>query len=305
MTAIRCPICNSVETTFFGLRTAFAYYRCHLCLHLFLSPFPSDRKLNKLYSGDYEFKVDETSLRRFKLVARNVIGEFMQMNPSGKTLLDIGAGYGTFVEVAISDGLDAVGIEPAKNLYKIANSRLKGKIFHHDLDAFIKTNNETYDFISLIHVIEHVKQPERFLKTVLTLLKPNGVLYIETPNSYSHLANVEKENYTFLTPPDHINLFSKLSLGLLIDACVKSKTRIWKTYSYPEHIVGILRTIKNKRRDNHLSRNGKSGSRYRGFREKGKRMPPFFDRAVAPLLTPLLNLGNRGSFLQVFIQKKI
>ncbi len=264
---------------------------------------PSDRTLSRLHSGDYKFIVDEKSLLRFREVAQRVIKDFKLQNPPGKTLLDVGAGYGTFVEVALSNGLNAIGIEPAKNLHVFARSKLGDKVQHTDLRNFIRTNRATYDFISLIHVIEHVKDPKSFLIAVLKLLKPNGVLYMETPNGSSHQAVVEKDNYTFLTPPDHLNLFSQTSLQELIESFSGISSCTCRTYSYPEHLVGILRTIKKRiLNTKSISDDHNIGT---PIVDKKKDDAPFFDRVVAPVLTPLLNIKNRGSFLQAFIQKKI
>lgn len=266
---------------------------------------PSDKVLRKLYSGDYEFNVDKTSLARFKAISKKVIDRLKHLNPEGSTLVDVGAGYGTFVDVATSIGLDAIGIEPSRNLYKFANKKLKNRIFHTDLHNFVKTDTKQYDFISLIHVIEHVNDPKNFLRIVFKLLKAGGVLYIETPNSDGFLANIEKENYTFLTPPDHINLFSTKSLRIVIDQVDSEATIYLYTYSYPEHLVGILRTMKNKILNYHLSKGGNVHRPADPIKSKlEKEKIPFFDRVVAPFLTPLLNIGNRGSFLQAFIQKK-
>lgn len=265
---------------------------------------PSDNLLRKLYSGNYEFRVDSASLLRFRVTSQMIIDKLKQLQPSGRALLDIGTGYGTFVEVAISNELDAIGIEPAGNLYRFAFTKLKRRILHTDLRSFVKTNTKQYDFVSAIHVIEHQKEPRKFLETAIELLKPGGVLFIETPNSDSHLANVEKENYTFLTPPDHIHLFSKKSLETLINKLSGNTCSSYYTYSYPEHLVGILRILKRNRGDCHLSSNDLSGVIPILNREKDQGSLPFFDRVVAPLFTPLLNIGNRGSFLQIYIQKK-
>lgn len=264
---------------------------------------PTDAVLKKLYSGNYEFRVDRTSLLRFKVVSQKIIEMLKSLQPSGRTLLDIGSGYGTFVEEAISNKLDATGIEPAVNLYSSINPKIQKRVLHTDLNKFLRTNSNKFDFVTAIHVIEHQKDPRKFLATAVKLLKPGGVLYIETPNCDSHLAYFEKANYTFLTPPDHINLFSVRSFQVLLNKVNNIVESKFHTYSYPEHFVGILRTIKRGLADNHLSVEMKSGSRNRSYSEKDNRKRPFFDRVVAPFLTPLLNIGNKGSFIQVYIQK--
>jgi len=264
---------------------------------------PSDSLLKELYSGDYEFRVDCTSLRRFKETAQSIIKKMMQLQPMGVALLDIGTGYGTFVEIALLNGLDAIGIEPSRSLYRLAHAKLKSGILHSDLYGFSRNCKKRFDFISAIHVIEHQKDPKKFFTTLFKLLKPGGVLYIETPNSYGHLAMAEKENYTFLTPPDHIHLFSKKSFEMMFSKLNQTIVCSYITYSYPEHLVGILRTIKNGKSYKHKARKREVSKKLnRGVLTENNL--PFFDRNIAPLLTPLLNLGNRGSFLQIFIQKK-
>ena len=147
-----------------------------------------------------------------------------------------------------------------------------------------------------------MKDPKTFLTTALSILKPGGVLYIETPNSSSHLTAIEKENYTFLTPPDHLNLFSEKSFRKMLENCNGTLDVSYQTYSYPEHLVGMLRTVKNIGSHKSGSKDGKFVGDLNREVPATTRLP-FFDRVVAPLLTPLLNIGNRGSFLQVFIQK--
>lgn len=225
-----------------------------------------------------------------------------KLNPRGKTLLDVGAGYGTFVEIGLKHRLKALGIEPARNLYRQAKVRLGNKIIHTDLNGFVKRKGKMFDFISMIHVIEHVENPANTLITLYQLLKPNGVLYIETPNIDSFLAYAEKSNYTFLTPPDHLNLFSPASLKMLLTSLDHTIELRYSTYSYPEHFVGILRELKSQVLREHVS------SRWSTKKTNTKDVDmvsalPFFDRVVAPILTPLLNIGNRGSILQVYIKK--
>jgi len=240
-------------------------------------------------------------------MARKIISKLGQLRTSGKTLLDIGAGYGTFVEVATINGLKAIGIEPAYNLYSSALTKLKNKVLHTDLRTFSRTHNKKFDFITAIHVIEHVSDPKDFLTTALNLLEPRGVLYVETPNSDGYLARFEKENYTFLTPPDHLNLFSMTSFEALIGSVALVTRSSYHTYSYPEHLVGILRILKRNLKHKSSSPpydlRGRTAKRVIVQSAENASTRIFFDTTIAPLLTPLLNLGNRGTFLQVYIQR--
>lgn len=225
-----------------------------------------------------------------------------KLNPQGKTLLDVGTGYGTFVEMGLKHRLKAMGIEPARNLYRHSKERLGKKIIHTDLNGFVKRKIKMFDFISLIHVIEHVDNPAKTLSILHGLLKPNGILYIETPNIDSFLAYTEKSNYTFLTPPDHLNLFSLRSFKTLLSTLDLPLKDLYSTYSYPEHLVGVLRSLKSQMFHNHVSTTGIKQIT-NNMKSNEVSDLPFFDRVVAPSLTPLLNIGNRGSILQLYLQK--
>ncbi len=184
-------------------------------------------------------------------------------------------------------------------------------------DNFLaKSKKKKYDFITLIHVIEHVKNPVDMLVTAARLLNTKGLLYIETPNIDSHLFSAEKYNYTFLTPPDHLWLFSPKSFQTLLNTMPNLETVKISTYSYPEHFVGILKKIfKAKESQTEFIRpviQEISGLEYKSqslnrvqhnkkLIRKLKYM--FFDRFVASILTPLLNFGNKGSILELYIKK--
>lgn len=302
MKITRCPICQSVTTRNYAKRDNYSYRHCIKCNHVFLFPIPSSSSLLDLYSGDYEFRVNATARNRFEKQADTILKNMRRLNPQGKTLLDVGAGYGTFVEMGLRNQLKAVGIEPARNLYRQAKTRLGDKIIHADLNEFVKRNNKIFDFISLIHVVEHVENPAITLSTLYQLLKLNGVLYVETPNIDSFLSDAEKSNYTFLTPPDHLNLFSSRSFKTLLNSLDLPLKASYSTYSYPEHFVGILRSSKSKLFHNHVSTSGSTQKTNTKNNDTVSDLP-FFDRVVAPALTPLLNIGNRGSILQIYIQK--
>jgi hypothetical protein len=172
-----------------------------------------------------------------------------------------------------------------------------------------------------------VSNPHKFVQDLLRLVKPGGILYIETPNSDSHLFYVEKEKYTFLIPPEHLWLFSFDSIRHLLPK--NTETIYINTYSYPEHLMGIVkkmihkvryvilnppvRRMKNpasetseKKRAEFILGNveGLDPSAYR-LRMTQKNLSYFlFDRLLAPLFTGLLNLYHKGSILELYTRKK-
>ena len=88
------------------------------------------------------------------------------MHFKNKTLLDVGAGSGVLLEVSKKFGLISRGIEPSKSLQKLAND--------NNLDVILgilpsKHLQDKFDFVSLVDVIEHIKDIQSALKNMLKL----------------------------------------------------------------------------------------------------------------------------------------
>lgn len=296
----KCPICQSITATFFAKKMDFTYYRCQNCHSAFLSEFPSEKKTNAFYQKNFRYNanINEKEMRRR---ANHILDKLLRLNPLAKTILDIGSGYGFFLEESKKRGIDALGIEPSDYLFN--ESKKKGlTVSHQNLKEFIKTNkNKKYDLVTLIHVIEHVNNPKQLLSQLAKLLLPGGFLYVETPNMNSFLFEFEKNNYTFLLVPDHLWLFSKKSFQFLLPTPLKIIDSF--TYSYPEHLMGIIKSIFNLKDEKSTSfeNNPDPGSKSIGLTRKLKYL--FFDKFLAVSFYRLLNIGGQGSILELYIGK--
>lgn len=128
----------------------------------------------------------------------------------GGTLLDIGCGDGSFLQVAQTCGWDVIGIDPDPKV--VANCRSQGwNVLQGDIEQFYD-KERLFDVITMNHVIEHVHDPLAVLKACHRLLKPGGQLWLETPNidSFGHLQY--GRNWRGLEPPRHLLLFNQRSL---------------------------------------------------------------------------------------------
>lgn len=91
---------------------------------------------------------------------------------SGK-LLDVGAGNGAFVQVALEAGLDAWGQDPS------AQNESERTYLGHLADVAFPTAD--FDTVTIHDVLEHVPDPVAFLREVKRILKPGGRLIIDFP----------------------------------------------------------------------------------------------------------------------------
>ena len=126
------------------------------------------------------------------------------------TLLDIGAGTGDFLVVAKKDGWEITGIEPGEKPRNIAIQ--KGVSFANNLEALA---DNSFDVITMWHVLEHVPDLEFQIKELKRLIKPNGTILIAVPNFKSYDANYYGKFWAAFDVPRHLWHFSKTAIEKL------------------------------------------------------------------------------------------
>ncbi len=147
------------------------------------------------------------------------IGQMKNALLNGKTVLDIGAGGGFFLDCAHRDGWSVFGIEPSLQAVKYAKKRFDIELFQGCLEEYPETD-KMFDAIHLSLVLEHVVDPEAFLRKAMKLLKPQGVFWVEVPNDFNPLQlaieqQLDKPQW-WVVPEHHINYFNFDSLSRLL-----------------------------------------------------------------------------------------
>lgn len=128
--------------------------------------------------------------------------------------LDIGCSEGIYVQAMSNLGFDAYGFEVDEP--KVARARDKGlKITTPQYEKF---KDNSFDFIMSRQVLEHIPDFMETLEAAVSLLKPSGVLYVETPNLGSLLSMIKKRKIektswgapglAHVYPPTHIHGFT-------------------------------------------------------------------------------------------------
>ena len=154
-----------------------------------------------LFEKMYQFVKGIALKRKLKLI--NSQGE------KGK-ILDIGAGVGDFLTVAKNDGWETIGIEPSEKAKAIAIK--KGVSFVNHLSEL---ENNSFNVITMWHVLEHVPDLENQIAELKRLLKPNGTILIAVPNFNSFDANYYGKFWAAFDVPIHLWHFSKTAIEKL------------------------------------------------------------------------------------------
>lgn len=105
----------------------------------------------------------------------------------GLNILDVGSGAGILSEALAKLKANVTGLEPSSELIKVSKDHLKGQPLNIEyiselVEEHSINNASKYDAIVASEVIEHVPDQRAFLAGIVKCLKPNGSIFITTPN---------------------------------------------------------------------------------------------------------------------------
>ncbi len=187
------------------------------------TPQPSPDKLSEYYeSEDY---ISHTDSKRnlfekvYHLVRTYSLNKKLKLINSfsleSKNLLDVGCGTGDFLQIAKQNHWNVSGIEPNEQARGAANKKTDNSVFKTEHLESLKEN--TFDVITLWHVLEHLPKLENQIKIFKKLLKPNGTLIIAVPNYKSYDAKYYKNFWAALDVPRHLWHFNRASISNLLE----------------------------------------------------------------------------------------
>jgi SAM-dependent methyltransferase len=252
---VLCLLCDNkgkalyqdLRDRLFAAPGIWALLRCPKCGLVWLNPQPIPEDIGKLYSEYYTHgTAPETPAWQNAVVfgilnaaygyknvrvnkplgwlasclgpLRDIAGgAVMWLNGSrpGK-LLDVGCGNGRFLATMRKLGWEVAGVEPDKQAAKVARERF-GLDVHEGVLEEIAFPDDTFDAITMGHVVEHLPDPVNTLRECQRILKKDGRLVVTVPNIESLGHRLYREAWIYLDPPRHLFLFSPLTLR----ACVE------------------------------------------------------------------------------------
>lgn len=224
---LRCGTCNSLSLS--PRPTRAAVFKAYRSYYTHLSPVEENRAYEgtslawRLAAGylRHRFGVKlGMSLSIGNLIVRLLLPLRLQLDylyrhlplRSGR-LLDIGCGNGAFLLRAKAAGWDAEGVEP--DTAAASQARVHGlAVFEGGITDFVP--EERYDVITLAHVVEHLHDPAAMLRACADLLRPDGVLWIATPNIESIGYRLFAAAWQPLEIPRHLVMLSPKALVALL-----------------------------------------------------------------------------------------
>ena len=241
-----CDLCGCLDAEFFleSDRLDGPLVRCRNCGLVYVGVRQEDftfasadeeksrRLKERVYAlglVDDEVEAHEAPVRRALFAHR--LGWLQNFIASGR-LLEVGCAEGEFLVLARSAGFDVVGIEPDP----VTSARARQA---HRLDVITGTladsifADASFDLVVMFHVIEHVNSPRAALEEIYRVLKPQGFLFIETPNIETPWLRIFRRRWRHFIP-DHYYFFSPRTLRQVLEAAgftVRCVERVGKLVS--------------------------------------------------------------------------
>ncbi|MCZ6782319.1 MAG: class I SAM-dependent methyltransferase [Proteobacteria bacterium] len=250
------PLYTGMRDRLFGAPGEWTLLRCAGCGLVWLHPRPAAADLSRLYERYHTHAEPHTDPERVSWVQRAVrravpaavlgygdavphareralgrmlswIGPLREAGVRSAMglpaeargrLLDVGCGSGLFLSVMQDLGWRIAGVELDPEAAEVARRELDSDEIHAGELADLALPPDTFDAITLSHVIEHLLDPVAVLGECRRLLRPGGWLAVATPNARSLGRQRFGRAWRGWEPPRHIHVFDPTTLRRVVEA---------------------------------------------------------------------------------------
>lgn len=233
-----CPACKNSNGKEIGIKNSFEMLVCLNCQTIYTANLPSPNE-----SENYDEYYSELNLSVPEFVSKRIeeiVGDFSKFRQTNR-LLDIGFGSGIILEVASKQNWDAFGTEVSKPAIDKAK-QLGFEVFHGELTKAEYPDNY-FDVIAASEILEHLHEPQDLLNEVARILRPGGLFWATTPFAKGLSYRLIGTEWSVISPPEHIQLFSKKGMYEMLSKSGFSQIEL-KTYGF--NPMEVMNTYKSK-----------------------------------------------------------
>lgn len=224
---VPCPGCLSKKSHHAFEKFGFRFRTCIDCGTIYMSPRPSPQALQDYYADSENYRVWASSIfpaseatRREKICRpwNERLVEITENHGVRRgTLIEVGPGFGTFAELVTQVGSfdNVVVIEPTPEMAEAC--RIRGlTVLQQAVENVNPDSVPGADVLVAFEVIEHLFDPEVFLKSARRIIKDDGLLVLTCPNG-------EGFDISLLGPKalavdaEHVNLFNPRAMSALLE----------------------------------------------------------------------------------------
>lgn len=260
----RCYLCGSKSIRFAFRKLSHDFWKCDNCGLFFLKfDYDYDKFIAEYYQKGYftgdkkliayaDYEGDKAIISRNM---RNYLKRIVHYNPailsSSPKLLDLGCAMGFFMEEAKKAGFDPYGLDVSEYAVSKAKKLFPNHVFVSPVENLSHLSNlSNLDVITMFDLIEHLKDPRLALQKIKKVMSKNGVLVVQTGNVSSLWARLQRKNWHFFAPPQHLHFFSRKTITDLLNQSGFEVTKIeidgkWVSLRYLFHMMRYINRDKS------------------------------------------------------------
>jgi len=235
--ALSCPACHGFRQRLRGQKDGHGVWECRLCGALFVPTASTSAALHELYDHYYErarFTTPATVIASLEVL----VSSAERFRKTGRWL-DVGYGEGSLLTVAEQHGWACHGTEVSP--HALEYGRQRAWVVTPDPDGDVRFEDDAFDVVTMIELLEHVPEPTRFLAHAARWLRPGGLLYVTTPNAESLNRRVLGLNWSTVSPPEHLVLWTAGALRRALGPAGFVPFRVRTEGCNPSEILARLR----------------------------------------------------------------
>lgn len=192
-------------------------------------PQPSNDELAEIYGTYYFLGSEDTESKTRKLQIKEATSQlYLDMIKAyrgnlGGSLLEVGSGQGEFLLEALRRGYEVTGVEYSATACSMARNSLRTLDPSAESSLVVQGEVETadlkpssFDLCVMNDVIEHVRDPQKTIARIRSLLKPGGTIFIATPSLDSWSARLMGKLWMEYKD-EHLFFFGNSSLSKLLE----------------------------------------------------------------------------------------
>jgi SAM-dependent methyltransferase len=257
-----CPLCSGSEVSHFLTCTdhfvtgeIFNICKCKECGFVFTQDYPEEGESGRYYDSE-DYISHSNSKKGITEKAYQIARKIMlsrkrrlirrETGLSSGNVLDIGSGTGHFLDAMKKDGWNISGLEINSKAREFAMSNFGIETLPPELMQTLP--EESFDCITLWHVLEHFHEPYQLMEAIFNILKPEGVAIIALPNSCSFDCLYYGKSWAAWDVPRHLWHFSS---GTFLHFALKNKFSV-KGRGFLPFDVFYISILSEKYRGSHF-----------------------------------------------------
>lgn len=207
---VSCAVCGNSKRRTLGNDNGYWIRKCTEvdCGFVYVSPRPSNEKLQELYQSYYPENevVPDKWLSEMNDIFVEVADWLADRQPNGR-VLDVGCSFGHMLMEMERRGWRTTGIEPSRVAADYAGERIGGDVVNCSFED-AQFDDESFDALISLYVLEHISDPRAFLGKCFRLLRTGGQAIIRVPRTEPLFPLQRVLGRSLMYAPMHLNDFS-------------------------------------------------------------------------------------------------